>query len=235
MFSESYAVYDLLYRTIKDYAQEAGMLASLIRGVHPHAAKILDVACGTGEHACHLAELGFQVDGVDIEPGFVELAATKNPGGSFVQGDMIDLNLGHRYDVVLCLFSSIGYVKSVENLHRAVESLARHVSPDGIVIVEPSFEPGDLSDNYVSTVTAEEDGRHICRMSHTTVEGTLARIRFEYLVGDADGVRRSREVHELAMFTREEMEGAFRDTGLRSEYDPEGIIGRGLYIARREG
>jgi hypothetical protein len=97
--------------------------------------------------------------------------------------------------------------------------------------VEPSFQPGDLTDRRVFMQTAEGDGRYVCRMSHTEIHGHLARMRFEYLAGDSEGIQRAEEIHELAMFSREEMEEAFREASLEVEYDPEGIFGRGLYIA----
>jgi SAM-dependent methyltransferase len=235
VFSESARLYDLIYHQFKDYGEEAATLAATIRDRCPEAREILDVACGTGEHARHLAELGFRVDGVDIEASLVEIATAKNPEGTFVRADMTDFDLGRRYDAVLCLFSSIGYVKSVANLHRATECLARHVRPGGVIVVEPSFQPGDLTDGKVFMQTAQEEEMHVCRMSHTRIRGKVAHMRFEYLVGDADGVRRAAENHELAIFTREEMEEAFRRVDLEVDYDPEGIFGRGLYVGRPRG
>ena len=232
MFTESADFYDLIYSQVKDYGEEASKLAAAIRDRHPEASELLDVACGTGEHARFLVEMGFRVDGCDIEPDFVEIAAGKNPEGSFVQSDMVDFDLGKPYDVVLCLFSSIGYVRTVENLRLAIRCLAQHVRPDGLIIVEPSFQPGDLVGGKVFMQTAQEDGLHVCRMTHTEIHGKLARIQFEYLAGDSAGIRRAEETHELAMFSREEMEEAFRRASLEVEYDKEGIFGRGLYIAR---
>lgn len=71
MFSASVDYYDLLHRQVKDYGAESQRLAELIRGRAPAAKSVLDVACGTGEHARHLQGLGFTVDGVDVEPGFI--------------------------------------------------------------------------------------------------------------------------------------------------------------------
>ena len=56
MFSESAELYELIYSRFKDYAAEAERIATLIRRVHPSAQRILDVACGTGEHARLLSE-----------------------------------------------------------------------------------------------------------------------------------------------------------------------------------
>lgn len=235
MFSSSIELYDLIYRRMKDYAKEAGEVATLVRGICPGASTVLDVGCGTGEHALHLrTDHGFRVDGVDLEPGFVDLARAKNPDGEFVVADMCHLDLGRTYDVVLCLFGAIGYVRDEDRLRSAIAALARHAAPGGVVIVEPWFAPGALTDGYVSLVTAEDEGVSVCRMGFTEVKDRISRLRMEYLVGTTGGIRHETETHELGLFTRDEMEEAFVAAGLAPDYDDEGPTGRGLYRARRK-
>lgn len=230
MFSESARFYDAIYSEIKDYRGESQRLADLIRAQRPHATRLLDVGCGTGEHARFLAAMGFQVDGLDREAAFVERARTKNPEGRFSLADMVDFALESRYDVVTCLFSSIGYVRTVSNLRRTLKLFARHLNTAGLVIVEPWFQPGEMTHGAVYLHTAEQLGLKVCRMSHTEVRGRVSRLQFEYLIGDSGGLKRASEVHELGLFTRAEMQDAFRRAGLSVEYDPEGLSGRGLYV-----
>ncbi|MCI0434044.1 MAG: class I SAM-dependent methyltransferase [Gemmatimonadetes bacterium] len=125
MFSESADLYDVIYSVFKDYAEEAAALAALLGRVNLKAITILDVGCGTGEHARLLrANHGFEVDGLDLDQRMVELAAARNPAGRFVTGDMINFDLARQYDAVLCLFSSIGYVRTLDRLSRAVGCMA---------------------------------------------------------------------------------------------------------------
>lgn len=142
-YSEAAEFYDLLYEGEKDYAAEAAILTRLIREGAPDASTLLDVGCGTGSHARTMIDCGFSVEGVDIEPEFVELARAKCPEGTFYVGDMTDLNLGKRYDVVTCLFSAIGYVDSETALRRAIGGMRRHLNPGGVLIVDPWFEPAN--------------------------------------------------------------------------------------------
>lgn len=222
--------YDLLYRGMKDYPAEAELLRSVILAVRPDARTLLDVGCGTGAHARALSHLGFRVDGVDIEPAFVDIARAKCPDGRFRVGDMMSLELPERYDVVTCLFSAIGYVRTEAGLRSAVRSLAAHLNPDGVLVVDPWFEPGQLTHGHVMVVNGQDEGVTVCRMSRTVVDGAISRLEFEYLIGTAAGIERRREAHELGLFTQAQVEAAFGETGLRVERKPEALRMRGLYV-----
>ena len=233
MFSASADYYDLLYAQVKDYAAESRYLAELIRGRAPAAKSVLDVACGTGEHARHLREHGFTVDGVDLEPGFIEQARRKNPTGRFLCQDMVQLSVGQRYDALVCLFSSIGYVRTEGRLREAIRRFADHVVDRGLVVVEPWFEPGALEDGYVAMHTAQGEQVRVCRMSVTRLKDGVSWLEFEYLIGRRGALERRAEVHELGLFTKGQILQAFADGGLAAEYDAEGLCGRGLYLARK--
>jgi len=233
MFSESVELYDLIYSQLKDYPAEAAVVATKLEELMPGLRTILDVGCGTGEHARHLAGRGYSVDGIDIEPRFVEMARTKSTG-TFVCADMMTFDLGRTYDAVLCLFSSIGYVRTLDGVLAALQRFRAHLGSGGIVLVEPWFTPEAMADATVHVHTAEGDGIRVARMSHTRIEGRLSRLTFEYMVGRASGIERASEVHELGLFTVPEMEQAFSESGFDVEFDPDGLTGRGLYVGRVE-
>jgi SAM-dependent methyltransferase len=233
MFAESAELYDLIYGAFKDYTAEPQRIAALLRERHPAARTVLDVGCGTGEHARLLTEAyGFRVDGIDLEPGLIEIAREKSPAGRFEQADMLDFDLGTRYDAVVCLFSTIGYAKTRDYVQRALTRFRQHLADGGIVVVEPWLTPEVVRDGTVFMHTAETDNLKVCRMSRTQLDGRMTRLHFEYLIGRPGQVERANEVHELGLFTVEEMREAFRASGLAAEHDPEGLTGRGLYVAR---
>jgi SAM-dependent methyltransferase len=233
VYSASAELYDLIHAQFKDYPAEVDMLATLIRAEHPGAATILDVACGTGEHARLLRDRhGFSADGLDLDPNFVKIAGAKLGEGSVFQADMTEFSLGKRYDVVLCLFSSIGYVLTLERVIQTLQRFRAHLADGGLILVEPWFAPGGLENGFVSIRTAETPEVSVCRMGHTEIDGGVSRLNIEYLVGTASGIEHLREVHELGLFTTEEMAECFRAAGLDASYDPEGPYGRGLFIAR---
>ena len=234
MFNESAHLYDLIYRHIKNYGEETGKIVQWIEKEHPPARTILDVGCGTGEHALGLASnYGYAVDGIDIEPAFVEIAHHKNPQGLFTQADMMDFTIDKSYDVILCLFSSIGYVKTLENVEKSLLNFRDHMSADGILLLEPWIEPQHFDGGRVYMHTCDSDEIKICRMSHSKVKDRISELYFEYLIGDQDGIKRLNETHELGLFTREEMEDCFKKAGFTVKYDEAGLTGRGLYVGMK--
>jgi SAM-dependent methyltransferase len=231
MFSASAEYYDLIYSTFKDYAGESLRIAGLVRELHPSCRTILDAACGTGEHARCLSAQGFEVDGLDLDAAFLRIARQKLPSGRFFEADMSDFHLPHRYDAVVCLFSSIGYLTTLDRVTRALICFRDHLEPGGVVLVEPWFGPGALDADRVVRNTAEADGIRITRVSRIEIDGRTSRLHFDYEISDQDGTRRAREVHELGLFTTDEMRQAFREAGFETTFDPAGFSDRGLYVA----
>jgi SAM-dependent methyltransferase len=232
-YAKGAELYDLLYSEIKDYRAEADLLANVIREATPDARTILDVACGTGEHARWLTALGFQVDGVDLEPTFLEIARRKCPQCTFTLGDMATFTTPRRYDVVLNMFSAIGYAMTVRELDRVVANMAAALEPEGLLIVDPWFEPGQLTHQWTSMATAETESLKVCRVSRTMIEGTISNLEFSYLVGEPTGIRHFTEKHALGLFTQAEMETAFAHAGLGVHRLPEALRTRGLYVGRK--
>lgn len=233
MFTESAELYDIIYSGFKDYPAEARQIATIIRREQPAARRVLDVACGTGEHARILTEAhGFDVDGLDLDPAFVRIATAKLPRGCVYEADMTSFSLDRRYDVVMCLFSSIGYVLTLDKVRRTLERFRAHLAPGGVVLVEPWFAPGALQPGRTTLATAERADVTVARMSEIAIDGRLSRVRFEYLIGRGGRVQHAVEVHELGLFTPDELIDCFVRAGFAVGSDGVGLTGRGLYVAR---
>lgn len=236
MFSDSAGIYDAVY-SFKDYAGEAAKLHRLIRAhslnqAHSASAStLLDVACGTGKH---LEQFGqwYEVEGLDLDRTLLGIAQERLGNVPLHAADMVSFDLGRRFDAVTCLFSSIGYVGTEERLNQAIATMANHLDPSGVLIVEPWLAPETWVNNRPHLLSVDEPDLKIARMSISGQEGRLAIVDFTYLVGTPEGVRQFSERHEVALFTDGEYRDAFAAAGLGVEHDEEGLIGRGLYIAR---
>ena len=229
MFRKSQRFYDAIY-SWKDYRTEVDRLDRIIRERNPGAGSLLDVACGTGRHL-GLLRGGYEVEGIDLDPGMLAVARVRLPGVTLHEGDMTSFDLGRRFDVVTCLFSSIAYTRTPELLHGAVAAMTRHLEPGGVLVVEPFFTPETWKEGDVWALFVDEPELKIARIDVPTRRGRLAILDFHYLVGTPQGVEHFRELHEAGLFSHEEYLEAFRAAGLQPAHDPEGLMGRGLYVA----
>ena len=101
------------------------------------------------------------------------------------------------------------------------------------MLVEPWLSPDKFDPNHLPRpLVAEADGMSIVRMNDSRVEGRLSIMRFHYLVGRPGKIDHFVEEHTLGLFTDDEYRATFAAAGLDAELDEEGLMGRGLWIAR---
>ena len=232
MFDRSQHLYDRVY-AFKDYPAEARRLAELIEARRPGARSLLDVACGTGKHLAELRGRFPDAEGLDLDEGLLDVARERLPEVTFHHGDMTSFDLGRRFDAVTCLFSAIGYAVTEERLRAAIAAMASHLEPGGVVLVEPWLEPEVWKPGHLHLLTVDDPDVKIARATAAGLEGTVSIMDFHYLVLTSAGAEHFTERHEAGLFTREQMTEAFEAAGLAVEYDEEGLIGRGLYVATR--
>jgi len=224
--------YDAIYG-YKDYRAEAAYVEALIRRHQRSAGRaLLDVACGTGRHLEHLRQR-YACEGLDLSGEMLAVARARLPGLPLHQGDMAAFDLGRRFDAVVCMFSSIGYVQTEDRLGSAAIAMARHLEPGGVLVVEPWLSPDVWQEGHVAAVHVDEPELKVARMNVAERRGDLSVVDFHYLVATPEGVEHFTELHELGLFTVEQYLAAFRRAGLDVEHDPEGPMGRGLFVATR--
>lgn len=224
MFEKSAHLYDLAY-SFKDYAGESAWVRNAIRSRVPEARSLLDVACGTGKHLEHL-RVDFACQGLDLNPELVEIAQERT--GVTVHGASMDsFDIDERFDAVVCLFSSIGYSS---DLPGAVGSMARHLNPGGVLIVEPWLRPDQWIAGHVHVLDQEADGVRLLRMTMSRIDGSQSILDMQYLVATSAGIQHLVETHRMTLFTLSEYESAFLASNLTFEFDQEGPIGRGALI-----
>lgn len=232
MYANVAKYYDAIY-SFKNYVDECTKLNSWIDRLAPHAATLLDVACGSGKH---LQEFGkrFEIYGVDYEPQFVEMAKKRLPTAEISQGDYRAFDLGRGFDVVTCLFSAIGHVTTETDLRKAVSCMASHLNPGGVLIVEPWLRPDGFLPGHFGMQTVNEPELKIARINTSRIEEGLSVMDMHYLIATPEGVEAFVDTLRMGLFTHEQMLGAFEAAGLETSYDAEGLMGRGLYFGARK-
>ncbi len=231
MFSRTAKYYDAVYRALgKDYNAEAKRVTELIlQNKRSGANDLLDVGCGTGGHLQYLQKY-FSCQGLDLAEDLLHIASARCPGVRFHHADMIHFNLERKFDAIVCLFSSIGYVQEVSRLNQTLATFKRHLKTGGVALVEPWIYPDDWKDGLLTAVYVDEPRLKLARMMVSRRDVNISILNFHYMIGEPDGIRTFTEPHRMGLFTVQEYANAFERAGLNVTYDEEGLIGRGLFI-----
>jgi SAM-dependent methyltransferase len=228
-------IYDAMYPGRgKDYPAEVAELTAIIRAARPDARSLVDVACGTGLHLNLFVKEFEHVEGVELAEDMLAVAKNRMPDMPLHVGDMRDLELNRTFDAVTCLFAAVGHMRNTDELDRAIARLAAHLTPGGVLIVEPWWFPEQFTPQCVVGDVVQRDGFTIARMSYTDVTGNITEMQVHYLVGETgSGLRHFTNTIVNSLFTREEHESAFVKAGCTVSYQENGPSGRGRFIGVR--
>src|SRR5437016_11021595 len=101
---------------------------------------ILDLPCGQGRHAIELARRGYEVTGVDLSPYLIGVAKARAEAGGvkvrWLEGDMRRPVPRERFDLVLNLFTSLGYFLDEADDRLVVQAAAGMLGPGGRFLLE---------------------------------------------------------------------------------------------------
>jgi len=108
------------------------------RGLGP-GARILDVGCGPGHLALELSDRGFDVTGVDLDPGMIHQAVARaatrdqdTPRPTFLVANAAALPLGDAsFDLVVSTLSTHHW----DDVPAGLRELARVVRPEGRILI----------------------------------------------------------------------------------------------------
>lgn len=120
------------------YAEAEAMFISKVCELDP-GSSILDFGCGTGRHAIALAEMGFNVTGMDYVDTFVDRATNearrRGVNAAFVVGDCRTADMNMQYDLAIAVYDVIGtYVDNSQNAE-IVANIARHLKKGGKALI----------------------------------------------------------------------------------------------------
>jgi ubiquinone/menaquinone biosynthesis C-methylase UbiE len=235
LYRELAKYYDLIY-AFKDYKKEAVRIKTLVSKYKKSEGKeLLDVACGTGHHLEYFKD-EFSCMGVDISKQILKVAMKNIDGVVFKQADMTELNLGKQFDVITCLFSSIGYVKTYTNLKKTIKSFAKHLKTGGVLFIEPWFTKSTFIEGYPSMTTYDGRDVKIARLCISKTKGNLSVQDMHYLVAErGKSVTHFVDRHEMGLFEIDKTLAIMKKAGLGAKFLKKGLMkDRGLFVGEKQ-
>lgn len=137
-FSRFAPCYDRFMNKYVNYAAWVHYVQRIFRyyGCRPNL--VLDLACGTGIPTLLLARHGFRLIAVDRSEAMLAVLAGKI--GEFdirlVQSDIRDFRLPEPVDAGICLYDSLNYLLTADDLTQCFRSVRRALKSDGIFVFD---------------------------------------------------------------------------------------------------
>lgn len=223
-FKDYAKIFDVIYKN-KDYQAECDFLENIFkRYSRKPVRKILDIACGTGNHIIPLAERGFKIAAQDKSCDMLESAKRKCQNKklkvSFIGClPMQQFKSKEKFDAVIAMFSSIDYVLKLKELKQAFLNMRNCLKKDGLLVfdfwnrscVDKSFMP------YKRKVFQSQNEK-IVRISKTSLnrKTSVATVNFicDYFV-DKKLVAKINELHKLKYYDIRRMLRILESCGFR--------------------
>lgn len=151
IFGSIYAdAYDVLYQD-KNYIAECDLLHHVFQVYGDGAIRsVLDIGCGTGNHAISLAQRGYEVVGVDRSTDMLAHARRKaaclsGPSSvTFHEGDIRNVDLQRHFDAALMMFAVLGYQLENADVLSTLKTARQHLRSGGLLVFEVWYGPAVL-------------------------------------------------------------------------------------------
>ena len=219
-------LYDIFYAD-KPYKQEAGFIAHMFQTYNATGKTLLDIACGTGTHAFIFEQMGFDVTALDYSPDMIDAARKKSDTASsnvnFIHGDMRHLMhiaqlREQQFDVVVCLFDSIGYTLANDGIAQTLDGIANLLKPNGLCCIE-YWHAAAMLQHYspVRVRRWNAADSEIIRISETSLDPQTqtAEISFDIIELFLNGTyTRLKEIQQNRFFLAQEMNAFLVNAGL---------------------
>lgn len=203
--------YNLLYKD-KNYLKEAEYVEKLFLKSNPNAKTILDLGCGSGRHAYEFYRKGYKVTGVDISEGMLDLAKNLPPNDiNFSFGDVRDVNLDQKFDVVVSLFHVLSYQQTNQDVIDFFSTAKKHLNPGGVFICDCWYGPGVLTEMpTVRKKELENENVKITRIAEPEIHfnSNIVDVNYSLIIVDRRTSIASeiKETHRMRYFFQPELE-----------------------------
>ena len=209
-------LYDLIYSSYLE--KSVPRIIDFIEEIFRKDAKrkvtdILDIACGTGGPTVELAKRGYNVLGLDISQQMIDIAKEKATRLgleiSFQVGDMRHLEFKERFDAVTCIFTSLNYNTSSEDMLNTLKGVYNSLRPGGVFIADC---PNPLrSERWIEGIPyvwrVDKNGKNILIIDAVIMDtvSLLVDWRRTIIVNGENGLEMYPDYHKLRLYTANEL------------------------------
>jgi ubiquinone/menaquinone biosynthesis C-methylase UbiE len=212
------AAYDKMMQNV-DYVRWANYIDSLFTFYNFHPRRVLDIACGTGSATILLAEKGYMMSGTDRAREMLlwarEKARDRGIRLHLWQQDMRHLAVARPYDAALCLYDSINYITTEEEMKQVFTRVWEALVPQGMFIFDVTTEYNIVKHFHRQTFAeSQEDFSYIWRNLYFHKEKVCKTVLTFFLL-ENDSYNKYEELHIQKIYSVDEIERLLEETGYR--------------------
>ena len=215
-------------------------LSPIVTKELPEATTWLDLCCGAGSLLRLVTGNGFTATGVDISKHQIDCARRNAPEATVIVQDIRQLSLRDKFDVVTCMFDSLNYLTTKQDLLSAFRKAKRHLSRGGMFCFDMNTFEG-LQDQWCKTTTTHERDLTLIIETSFDAKRALGRCLITGFTRNGKLYQRFQEEHIERGYRRQEIEDLLSKSGLKfKKYDgyslgrPQKRSGRLLYLCKRK-
>jgi SAM-dependent methyltransferase len=158
-FTEFAAHYDDFMLKCVDYDNWVKYIGKIFKTFRVKPKTILDLACGTGIPTLLFAKKGFRMIGIDFSQAMLDVLQKKINGYDITthRADIRDFTIPTPIDATICLYDSINYLLTDDDLKRCFQCVRTALKKTGLFVFDMNTGYG-LSTFWGNRETIRETG-----------------------------------------------------------------------------
>lgn len=224
---------DKILSDVDDYKEESNYYIGLIKdNTSVPVPKVLHFGCGAGNHD-YFFKKHFQITGIDISHGMLEIARNLNPETNYLLGDMRTIELDEKFDVVI-IPDSIDYINTYDDLSKTIANSCKHLKDNGILFIVAHVKEEFRNNNFVYSGEKDNINVTLFENNYITSENSYEATLF-YIIREVVRTYHYQEVHKLGLFKYKQWIDLFTENKLKVKvlnYDhsyDQYLLGEGEY------
>ena len=185
----------------------------------PVGSEVLDLCCGHGRHSVLLAKAGLNMTGLDLSEQYLEQAALNAMSVGIelelVHSDMREIPFNSRFDAVINLFTSFGYLSSDNEDVNVLKQVSKALKPEGRFLIDL------INRDWVASNNLEEESKTAPNgtvyQEHRKLDLVNGRIQNSFTVTTPDGEIYTSNGLTIRLYTLGELTTMLADVGLATE------------------